>query len=78
MHAATARDIRPVRYLMMNSAVPPSMQAGHSLLWMRRGRRPLVYAGADSLDAPDARRSMNALPLCMAFAAFGCAVPTRS
>jgi hypothetical protein len=43
-----------------------------------RSSRSLVYAGADSLDAPDACRSMNALPLCMAIAAFGCAVPTRS
>ena len=43
-----------------------------------RSSRSLVYAGADSLDASDARRSTNALALCMAFTAAKFAVPTRS
>ena len=38
----------------------------------------LVHASPPSLDASDARRSMNALALRMAFAAFGCVVSTRS
>ena len=71
MMATTVSLALPVRIWTTNAtATTPAFLRG-------RSSRSPVYAGADLLDAPDACRSMNALALRMALAAFGCAVPTR-